>query len=215
MSYMAMEGGSQSSNNHFAVSQASNGGSAACQNKTSCGYAQNTSVSGWTYVNENGQMCGPYIQEQLREGLSTGFLPEDLPVYPIVNGNLMNPIALKYIGHFASHGYWTSSFPTTVPHSLDAHNAVLTTQSSAQAEASVYSRPLTYSEQLGNQDPPHATSTSTTHVAVTEMGNCSSLELPVVLFCCHNGISVDLFAIHSASAMQEDYSYFSLIIGVS
>ncbi|CAA6670399.1 unnamed protein product [Spirodela intermedia] len=171
VSYMAMEGGSQSSNNHCAVSQPSNGGSTACQNKTSSAYAQNTSVSGWTYVNENGQMCGPYIQEQLREGLVS-----------VVNGNLMNPIALKYIGHFASHGYWSSSLPTTVPHSLDAHNAALTMQSSTQAGIFGYSHPLTYSEQLGNQAPPHATSTSTTHVAVAEMANCSSVELPMVLF---------------------------------
>lgn len=60
-------------------------------------------VSGWTYVNELGQMCGPYIQEQLYEGLSTGFLPDELPVYPLVNGSLINPVPLKYFKQFPDH----------------------------------------------------------------------------------------------------------------
>jgi len=55
------------------------------------------------YVNENGQMCGPYIQEQLYEGLHTGFLPEELPVYAIVNETLMNPVPLKYFKKFPDH----------------------------------------------------------------------------------------------------------------
>lgn len=60
-------------------------------------------VSGWMYVNEHGQMCGPYIQEQLYEGLSTGFLPDDLPVYPVLNGTLNNSIPLKYFRQFPDH----------------------------------------------------------------------------------------------------------------
>ncbi|KAJ6336587.1 hypothetical protein OIU76_006463 [Salix suchowensis] len=60
-------------------------------------------VSGWMYLNENGQMCGPYIQQQLYEGLSTGFLPEDLPVYPIANGILINPVPLNYFKQFPDH----------------------------------------------------------------------------------------------------------------
>lgn len=55
------------------------------------------------YVNQDGQMCGPYIQEQLHEGLSTGFLPDDLPVYPIFNGTLTNPVPLKYFRQFPDH----------------------------------------------------------------------------------------------------------------
>ncbi|XP_024031218.1 histone-lysine N-methyltransferase ATXR7 [Morus notabilis] len=57
-------------------------------------------ASGWMYVNDCGQMCGPYIQEQLYEGLSTGFLPEDLPVYPLLNGKIANSVPLKYFKHF-------------------------------------------------------------------------------------------------------------------
>ncbi|KAL4198004.1 hypothetical protein AMTRI_Chr03g138020 [Amborella trichopoda] len=61
------------------------------------GGVQTTNVSGWTYVNERGQMCGPYSQEQLYEGLSTGFLPDELPVYAVIGGNVATPVPLKYI----------------------------------------------------------------------------------------------------------------------
>ncbi|KAI3773876.1 hypothetical protein L1987_48415 [Smallanthus sonchifolius] len=69
-------------------------------NKTYVGPAY---VSGWMYVSEQGQYCGPYIQEQLFEGLSTNYLPEDLPVYPILHGNLGNPVPLKYFHQFPDH----------------------------------------------------------------------------------------------------------------
>ncbi|XP_024992219.1 histone-lysine N-methyltransferase ATXR7 isoform X1 [Cynara cardunculus var. scolymus] len=72
-------------------------------NKNYVGHAQPAYVSGWMYVNEQGQMCGPYIQEQLCEGLSTSFLPEDLPVYPILQGSLVNPVPLKYFRQFPDH----------------------------------------------------------------------------------------------------------------
>lgn len=60
-------------------------------------------VSGWMYVNQSGQMCGPYIQQQLYEGLHTAFLPGELPVYPIVNGNLLNAVPLSYFNHYPDH----------------------------------------------------------------------------------------------------------------
>lgn len=72
-------------------------------NKNHIGYAQPAYVSGWMYINEQGQYCGPYIQEQLYDGLSTSFLPEDLPVYPILHGNLANPVPLKYFRQFPDH----------------------------------------------------------------------------------------------------------------
>ncbi|KAJ9552742.1 hypothetical protein OSB04_016787 [Centaurea solstitialis] len=72
-------------------------------NKNYVGYAQPAYVTGWMYVNEQGQMCGPYIQEQLYEGLSTSFLPEDLPVYPILQGSLVNPVPLKYFRQYPDH----------------------------------------------------------------------------------------------------------------
>ncbi|KAK9063087.1 hypothetical protein SSX86_016957 [Deinandra increscens subsp. villosa] len=72
-------------------------------NKEYGGYMQPGYVSGWMYVSEQGQYCGPYIQEQLFEGLSTNYLPEDLPVYPILHGNLGNPVPLKYFQQFPDH----------------------------------------------------------------------------------------------------------------
>lgn len=71
--------------------------------KTYTGYAQPGYVSGWMYVNEQGQYCGPYIQEQLYDGLSTNFLPEELNVYPVINGNLGNPVPLKYFRQYPDH----------------------------------------------------------------------------------------------------------------
>ncbi|RDY03803.1 Histone-lysine N-methyltransferase ATXR7, partial [Mucuna pruriens] len=69
-----------------------------------CGYVQQPAfVSGWMYVNENGQMCGPYIKEQLYEGLTTGFLPSELPVYPVINGTIMNAVPLNYFKQFPDH----------------------------------------------------------------------------------------------------------------
>uniref|UniRef100_A0A803LG28 GYF domain-containing protein n=1 Tax=Chenopodium quinoa TaxID=63459 RepID=A0A803LG28_CHEQI len=60
-------------------------------------------VSGWMYLNEQGQMCGPYIQQQLFEGLTTGYLPDELPVYPILNGALLNPVQLKFFKLYPDH----------------------------------------------------------------------------------------------------------------
>ena len=60
-------------------------------------------VSGWMYVNEHGQMCGPYIKEQLYEGLTTGFLPFELPVYPVINGAIMNSVPLNYFKQYPDH----------------------------------------------------------------------------------------------------------------
>ncbi|XP_049934293.1 histone-lysine N-methyltransferase ATXR7 isoform X2 [Nymphaea colorata] len=63
--------------------------------KVSLGYSPTVTVSGWMYVNDRGQLCGPYSQEQLHEGLSTGFLPGELPVYPVVGGGLAFSVLLK------------------------------------------------------------------------------------------------------------------------
>lgn len=48
-------------------------------------------------------MCGPYLQQQLCEGISSGFLPDELPVYPVLNGSLINPVPLKYFKQFPEH----------------------------------------------------------------------------------------------------------------
>ncbi|XP_077231567.1 histone-lysine N-methyltransferase ATXR7-like isoform X2 [Tasmannia lanceolata] len=119
-SHVAMVGSCQSANNSGEIAQSSSIDGITCHHKSSPEYAQPLSVSGWMYINEHGQMCGPYIQEQLYEGLSTGFLPEELPVYPIVNGSLISPVPLKYLKQFPEHvstgfAYWAASFATTLP----------------------------------------------------------------------------------------------------
>ncbi|KAL6571940.1 hypothetical protein OROMI_012898 [Orobanche minor] len=73
------------------------------QNLDVCGSSNHGYVSGWMYINQNRQMCGPYIHQQLYEGLHTGFLPEGLSVYPILNGNLLNPVPLNYFKQFPDH----------------------------------------------------------------------------------------------------------------
>ncbi|KAH9759887.1 Histone-lysine N-methyltransferase ATXR7 [Citrus sinensis] len=85
------------------VQQSSSSGGTSYLDKRYYGYTPAGSVSGWMYINESGQMCGPYIQHQLYEGLSTGFLPDELPVYPVVNGTLINPVPLKYFKQFPDH----------------------------------------------------------------------------------------------------------------
>lgn len=109
-----MEGSSRSTNNNCQNAQQYGSVVLAGQDNSHGGYAQNFSVSGWMYINEHGQMCGPYIQEQLYEGLSTGFLPEDLPVYPVVNGSLINPLPLKYLKQFRGNARGALNFLTAV-----------------------------------------------------------------------------------------------------
>lgn len=78
-------------------------GGSSVGDKISIVYPQPPLATGWMYVNQQGQMCGPYIKEQLYEGLSTGFLPEELLVYPILNGTISNAVPLKYFNQFPDH----------------------------------------------------------------------------------------------------------------
>ncbi|KAL8523875.1 hypothetical protein ACS0TY_013726 [Phlomoides rotata] len=92
------------------------------------GYASPAFVSGWMYINQNAQMCGPYIQQQLYEGLHTGFLPEDLPVYPILNGNLLNSVPLNYFKQFPDHVatgfvYLNAALPRAQESTNDVHES--------------------------------------------------------------------------------------------
>ncbi|XP_061969503.1 histone-lysine N-methyltransferase ATXR7-like isoform X1 [Populus nigra] len=108
-----------------------NTGGASYGGENCSGHSPPAFVSGWMYLNENGQMCGPYIQQQLYEGLSTGFLPEDLPVYPIANGILINPVPLNYFKQFPDHvstgftylclGTSGTTMPANHPTDLAAH----------------------------------------------------------------------------------------------
>lgn len=91
-----------SANNSSDISWPYGGGTMAGHDRNHGGYTQQVYVSGWMYVNENAQLCGPYTQQQLDEGLSTGFLSEELLVYPVINGTLTNPVYLKYIKHLSN-----------------------------------------------------------------------------------------------------------------
>ncbi|XP_078165773.1 SET domain protein 25 isoform X4 [Carex rostrata] len=55
---------------------------------------------GFMYANQTGQLCGPYMPNQLLEGLSMGFLPSQLAVYPILKGKLGNPFHLMYLTQY-------------------------------------------------------------------------------------------------------------------
>ncbi|XP_042015805.1 histone-lysine N-methyltransferase ATXR7-like isoform X3 [Salvia splendens] len=81
-------------------------------------------VSGWMYVNQNGQMCGPYIQQQLYEGINSGFLPGELPVYPIVNGNLLNAVPLSYFNQFPDHVATGFVYLNAKESTNDAHSSI-------------------------------------------------------------------------------------------
>ncbi|GFY86361.1 SET domain protein 25 [Actinidia rufa] len=102
-SHSATEINGQSNGNSGNIPESCNVEGSSYQGSNYTGYATPSFVSGWMYVNENGQMCGPYIQEQLYDGLSTGFLPDELPVYPIINGTLMNSVPLNYFKQFPDH----------------------------------------------------------------------------------------------------------------
>ncbi|XP_055818923.1 histone-lysine N-methyltransferase ATXR7 [Solanum dulcamara] len=78
-------------------------GGSSTSDKSNVVYPQAVLATGWMYVNEQGQMCGPYIKEQLYEGLSTGFLPEELLVYPVLNGTISNAVPLKHFNQFPDH----------------------------------------------------------------------------------------------------------------
>lgn len=104
-SYAAMQESLHSINRNYETFEPYETGFVTTPARGSSGYAQSSSLGGYMYVNEHGQMCGPYIQQQLYEGLSTGFLPEDLPVYPVVDGKLTNAVPLKYLQQIPNQGY--------------------------------------------------------------------------------------------------------------
>ncbi|GMH16333.1 hypothetical protein Nepgr_018174 [Nepenthes gracilis] len=93
----------QSNGNSDAGSEAPGSGGTSYADKNYNPYDPSSSVTGWMYVNEQGHMCGPYIQEQLYQGLSSGFLPDELPVYPVMNGALWNAVPLKFFKQYPEH----------------------------------------------------------------------------------------------------------------
>ncbi|KAL9238476.1 hypothetical protein vseg_012892 [Gypsophila vaccaria] len=91
-------------------------GGIVCSNENDTVFGSTDVVSGWMYLNEVGQMCGPYISQQLLEGLSSGFLPDELPVYPVLNGALSVAVPLKFFKEYPDHissGFTYLSRPTS------------------------------------------------------------------------------------------------------
>ncbi|CAJ1975925.1 unnamed protein product [Sphenostylis stenocarpa] len=132
-----------------------------------CGYVQQPAlVSGWMYVNENGQMCGPYIKEQLYEGLTTGFLPSELPVYPVINGTIMNPVPLNYFKQFPDHvstgfaylimGISGTRMPTMVEYEHDKSFELATPLAGNPDSQSVWQSHANYCIKESNHLNPHS-----------------------------------------------------------
>jgi len=115
------------------------------------GYGSSGFVSGWMYVNEQGQMCGPYIQEQLFEGLASGFLPHELPVYPVMDGALMNPVPLKFFKQYPDHvstGFaYLGGVMSNVPATMDCPVDPSQDASQKSASASLNSDQQSYFQQ--------------------------------------------------------------------
>uniref|UniRef100_A0A0D9Y1D6 [histone H3]-lysine(4) N-trimethyltransferase n=1 Tax=Leersia perrieri TaxID=77586 RepID=A0A0D9Y1D6_9ORYZ len=71
------------------------------------GYIQQQNLEGCMYVNQDGQMCGPYSPEQLYEGLSSGFLHHNIAIYAVFGGKMANPVPLSSLKQFLSQ--WNSN----------------------------------------------------------------------------------------------------------
>ncbi|XP_073010874.1 histone-lysine N-methyltransferase ATXR7-like [Typha latifolia] len=113
--YVAMQENLQSIDKIYGSSQQYKVDVVTGQGRGGGGQTQSLSLGGCMYVNEHGQMCGPYTEEQLYGGLSTGFLPESLPVYPVVDGKLSNPVPLNFLKQFLLKGDVASTVLTPVP----------------------------------------------------------------------------------------------------
>lgn len=110
---VAMQGNICPVNNGGGIYSQSGMGYSNGQNGTYGAYPQHQPFEGCMYVNEHGQMCGPYAPKQLYEGLSSGFLPQDLAIYALVGGQMVNPVALSFLEQFLSQ--WNSAGAVTTP----------------------------------------------------------------------------------------------------
>jgi len=88
-------------------------GDSAGRNGTHGAYLQHQYLEGCMYMNEHGQMCGPYPPEQLYEGLSTGFLPQNLAIYAVFGGKTADPVPLSFLKQFLSQ--WNFGATVSTP----------------------------------------------------------------------------------------------------
>lgn len=87
-------------------------GYSAGRNETHGAYLQHQYLEGCMYMNEHGQMCGPYPPEQLFEGLSTGFLPQNLAIYAVFGGKTVDPVPLSFLKQFLSQWNFVATVST-------------------------------------------------------------------------------------------------------
>lgn len=99
------------------------------QNGTYSAYLQHQPLEGCMYMNEHGQMCGPYAPKQLYEGLSSGFLPQDLAIYALVGGNMLNPVPLSFLEQYLSQ--WNSAGTGSTPNESKENKTVSRTDKMA------------------------------------------------------------------------------------
>ena len=110
------------------------------QNGTCIAYPQHQPLEGCMYVNEHGQMCGPYAPKQLYEGLSTGFLPQDLAIYALVGGKMVNPVPLSLLEQFLSQ--WNSAAAVSTPNESKGNTTVACTDKMALRDVCHSSLPM-------------------------------------------------------------------------
>ncbi|XP_066355929.1 histone-lysine N-methyltransferase ATXR7-like isoform X1 [Miscanthus floridulus] len=68
--------------------------------KTKGAHLQHQHLDGCMYMNEHGQMSGPYPPEQLYEGLSTGLLPQNHVIYAVFSGKTADHLSLCFLKQF-------------------------------------------------------------------------------------------------------------------
>ncbi|KAM3253991.1 hypothetical protein ACQJBY_047860 [Aegilops geniculata] len=131
--FVAMQGNVCPVNNGGGIYSQSGMGYSNGQNGTYGAYPQHQPFEGCMYVNEHGQMCGPYAPKQLYEGLSSGFLPQDLAIYALVGGQMLNPVALSSLEQFLSQ--WNSAGAVTMPNESKENKTVARTEKMAFPDA--------------------------------------------------------------------------------
>ncbi|KAE8806676.1 BTB/POZ domain-containing protein [Hordeum vulgare] len=131
--FVATQGNACPVNNGGGIYSQSGMGYSNGQNGTYGAYPQHQPLEGCMYVNEHGHMCGPYAPQQLYEGLSSGFLPQDLAIYALVGGQMLNPVALSFLEQFLSQ--WNSAGVVTTPNGSKENKTVARTDKMALPDA--------------------------------------------------------------------------------
>jgi hypothetical protein len=114
--YAAMQENVCSINSNGRINPQSGFGYPAAQNDQNgmqSAYAQHQPFEGCMYMNEHGQMCGAYPPEQLYEGLSTGFLSQNLAIYAMFGGKMADPVPLSFLKQFLSQ--WNFGVAASTP----------------------------------------------------------------------------------------------------